>query len=239
MTEICGRPVAVVTGSSRGLGRGVAEQFLAAGWRVIGCSRGPASLDAADYEHAQVDLGDERQVRDWVRTVRRSYGRIDVLVANAALIPPPRLVVLTPGELLDAALRTNVSGVYYTCREVARVMAAQQSGRMVIIASAALTLHDEGTSVYSASKAAVTEMAKILAKELAPAGVTCNVVAPGMVENQAATEALGVAVMDNAVSRQAIKRYVTVDDVWNAVSFFSAPASSCVTGQVLYLGVVA
>ena len=239
MTGTSDSPVVVVTGSSRGLGRGVAEQFLTAGGQEIGCSRGPAAIDSGRYEHFQLDLGDERQVRDWLRSVRRSYGRVDALVANAALIPAPRHQILTAGDTLEQVLRTNVTGVYYACREAARVMATQRSGRIVVISSAAIALHDEGTSAYAASKAAVVEMTKILAKELAPAGVTCNVIAPGMVRTQAAKDALGTGVIDDAISRQTIKRYVTVDDIWNAISFFCSPASSCVTAQVLYLGVVA
>lgn len=231
-------PVMLITGTGRGIGRGLAEHFSGAGYRVVGCSRGPATWSAEGYEHAQVDVGSEAQVTAWVRSVRRAYGRIDVAVCNAGLAPAAQLLTMTSGAVLEDVLRTNVGGTFHVCREVAKVMMPRRAGRIVTVSSMAVGLHQEGTSVYAASKAAVVEMTKILAKELAPAGITCNVVAPSMLMTEAVA-ALGERVIAEALQKLTLKREVTLEELCNVVSFFAAPASGCITGQVVHMGLVA
>jgi 3-oxoacyl-[acyl-carrier protein] reductase len=101
----------------------------------------------------------------------------------------------------------------------------------------AVGLHEEGTSAYSASKSAVVEMTKILAKELAPLGVTCNVVAPSMIMTDA-VESLGETVIARALEKLTIKRTLTIEEIANVVLFLINPESRCVTGQVIHLGLV-
>ena len=231
------QPVMVITGTSKGIGRGLAESFVKKGYRVAGCSRGPATLELEGYQHAQVDVGDEKQVSKWVRSIRKAYQRVDVLVCNAGLAPATYLLATTPGKVLEPLLRTNISGTYYVCREIAKVMMLQRSGRIITVSSMAVGLHLEGTSAYSASKSAVVEMTKILAKELAPLGITCNVVAPSMIMTEA-VEALGEDVINRALEKLTIKRKLTIEEICNVISFFAAPESSCITGQVIHMGLV-
>jgi len=231
------RPVMAITGTSRGIGRGMAEYFVVKGYRVAGCSRGPATLDVEGYQHAQIDVSDEKHVRHWVRSIKRAFQRIDVLICNAGLAPAALLLTMTPGEVLEPVLRANISGTYYVCREVARVMMLQRSGRIITVSSMAVGLHEEGTSAYSASKSAVVEMTKILAKELAPLGITCNVMAPSMIMT-GAVEALGDTVAARAMDKLTIKRHLTIEEICNVVSFFAAPESGCITGQVIHMGLV-
>lgn len=227
----------IITGTSRGIGRGIVEYFLNEGYNVVGCSRGPATLEDAGYRHAQMDVSDEKQVCDWVRSIRRTFGRIDVAICNAGLAPAALPFALTPGQVLEPLLRTNICGTYYMCREAAKVMIAQRSGRIITISSMAVGLHEEGTSAYSASKSAIVEMTKILAKELAPSGVTCNVLAPSMIMTDA-VEALGDVVIARALEKLTIKRKLTMEEICSVVSFFIAPQSSCITGQVIHMGLV-
>ena len=229
--------VMVITGTSRGIGRGMVEHFVAKGHRVAGCGRGPATLEIKGYQHAQVDVGDENQVRKWIRSIKKAYQRIDVLVCNAGLAPAAQLLTMTSGEVLEPLLRTNICGTYYVCREVAKVMVLQRSGRIITVSSMAVGLHEEGTSAYSASKSAVVEMTKILAKELAPLGITCNVMAPSMIMTEA-VEALGEAVATRALEKLTIKRTLTIEEICNVVSFFATPESRCITGQVIHMGLV-
>jgi 3-oxoacyl-[acyl-carrier protein] reductase len=231
-------PVMLITGTGKGIGRGLAEHFAAAGYQVAGCSRGPAAWEAERYDHAQVDVGDEAQVTAWVRTLRRRYGRVDVAVCNAGLAPAAQLLTMTSGSVLEAVLRTNVGGTFYVCREVAKVMMPRRHGRIITLSSMAVGLHQEGTSAYAASKSAVVEMTKILAKELAPAGITCNVIAPSMYMTDAVA-ALGERVIAEALQKLTLKREVTLEELCNVVSFLAAPASGCITGQVLHMGLVA
>jgi 3-oxoacyl-[acyl-carrier protein] reductase len=230
-------PVMVITGTSRGIGRGMAEYFVGKGYRVAGCSRGPAALEIEGYQHAEVDVGDEEQVRDWIRSIKKAYQHIDVLVCNAGIPPSATALALTPGQHLNQVLRTNLAGTFYACREVAKAMMLQKRGRIITISSITADLHEEGTSVYSASKSAVTEMTKVLAKELAPMGITCNVVAPSLTTTDA-VEGLGEVVAARFLSKQTFKRVITIDEICNVVSFFAAPASGCITGQVVHMGLV-
>lgn len=231
------QPVMVITGTSKGIGHGIAKHFLAHGYCVAGCSRGDSTIEHENYVHFQVDISDEGQVRSWTRAVKNKFKRIDVLVCNAGLAPANLLMTMTSGTLLMGLLQTNIAGSYYVCREVSKVMLLQRNGRIITTSSMAVGLHEEGTSAYSASKAATVEMTKILAKELAPAGITCNVIAPSMLMTDAVHE-LGEEIIKRAISKLTIKRKVTIEEICNVVSFFSADESSCITGQVIHIGLV-
>lgn len=231
------QPVMVITGTSKGIGLEMARYFLAQGINVAGCSRSKATIEHENYFHSPVDIGDEGQVRIWVRAVKNRFKRIDVLVCNAGHAPANLLMTMTPGAVLMDLLQVNIAGSYYVCREVSKVMLLQRSGRIITISSMAVGLHEEGTSAYSASKSAIVEMTKVMAKELAPAGITCNVIAPSMLMTDA-VHALGEEVIQRALSKLTIKRPVTIEEVCNVVSFFSAAESGCVTGQVLHMGLV-
>jgi 3-oxoacyl-[acyl-carrier protein] reductase len=232
-----GRPVMLITGASRGMGRGIAEHFLARGYVVCGCARGPGTITTPGYEHETLDVGDAEKVRAWVRGVFRTHGRLDAAICNAGLAPAALLMTMTGPDVLDPVLRVNVAGTYNVCREAGRIMMSRGSGRIVTVSSMAVGLHEEGTSAYAASKSAVVEMTKILAKELAPSGVTCNVLAPSMYQTEAVA-ALGESVQARALDKLTIKRPVSLDEICNVVSFFLAPDSGCITGQVVHMGLV-
>lgn len=237
METVNDRPVMVITGTSRGIGRGMAEHFVAKGYRVLGCSRGPATLEMEGYHHTQVDVGDEHQVRSWVRHIKNDFNRIDVLVCNAGLVRSALLMTVTPGEVLETFLRTHVAGTYYVCREVSKIMILRKYGRIITVSSLGVPLHLEGTSAYSATKSAIVEMTKILAKELAPLGITCNVLGPALIMTEPA-QAMGQEWVDRLLEKQTIKRTVTIEEICNVVSFFAAPESGCITGQVINMGLV-
>lgn len=227
----------VITGTSRGIGRDMAARFVDKGYDVVGCSRGPATITSDGYSHYTVDVRDEGQVRQWIRSVKGVHGRIDILVCNAGLASAAQLFTLTSGETLEALLQTNIGGTYYVCREAAKVMIQQGVGRIITLSSMAVGLHEEGTSAYAATKSAVVEMTKILAKELASMGITCNVLAPSMYMTEA-VEALGENVIASALDKLTIKRKLTIEEICNVVSFFIAPESRCITGQVVHMGLV-
>lgn len=229
--------VAVVTGSSQGIGRGLALHFIEQGYRVEGCSRGEAPPLTGAYQHAKVDIRSEEEVRSWISDVGRRHGRIDVLVNNAG-VSMPALALMTSGASAEDALRTNVMGTFLVSREVARVMLRRKWGRIINISSMAAALHMPGTSAYAASKGAITEMSKVLARELAPFSITVNVVAPSIVETEMLAS-LGPEVVESCRQALAIKRLCTLDDISGVISFLASDAASYVTGQVLYLGYVA
>jgi 3-oxoacyl-[acyl-carrier protein] reductase len=230
------RKVALVTGASRGIGRGLVERFLADGYRVVGCSRGEAPAADDDYEHTRLDVAEEGAVRRWIGGVARSHGRIDVVVNNAGVLATSPALV-TPASTAEEVMRTNFLGAFLVSREAAKVMIRTGYGRIVNIASMACGAHMEGASAYAASKGAVIEYSKVLAKELSERNVTVNVVAPSIVETEM-LDKLGEEGSERSRRALTIKRNCTVEEIAHVVAFLASPHAGCLTGQVLYLGLV-
>lgn len=228
----------VITGTSKGMGKMLAAFFLAQGCRVFGCSRSAASIDNPAYTHQQLDITDEQQVMGWVRSIKRAAGRIDVLICNAADTSANKLVATTAGADLDRILQINFRGTFLVCREVTKIMMLQQYGRIINVSSMSAGLHEEGTAAYSASKSAVVEFTKVLAKEMARFQVTCNVVAPSVYLTEQVQENLGGDILKRAIEQLTIKRPLTDQDICHTVQFLAHPHSSQITGQVIYLGLV-
>lgn len=124
-------------------------------------------------------------------------------------------------------------------REVSKVMILRGYGRIITISSILTALHEEGTSAYSASKSAVTEMTKVAARELAPRGITCNVISPSMIMTDPAQAlAANGDWQQRMLAKQTIKRPLTMPEICHVVAFLAAPESGCITGQVISLGLV-
>lgn len=226
--------ILIVTGTSRGIGRGLAQHYLDQGDRVFGCSRAPATFEHERYEHTALDVADEQAVVAMVRRVDRAQGRIDGLINNAG-IAAMNPVLLSPAASAQAIFATNFHGTFLFCREVAKVMLRRRTGRIVNLTTVAKPLRLEGEALYAASKAAVENLTQVLARELGPAGITVNAVGPtpiptDLVKNVAEEKIAAL------LARQAIHRLGTIEDVAAVTDFFLAPRSSFVTGQVIYLG---
>ena len=231
--------VMVITGTSRGIGRGMAEYFADHGYIVEGCSRGESTLDAvANYQHTCLDVTSEASVRDWARQVKRRRGRVDVAVSNVGLVERGALTGLITLDSFRAYVETILIGSFLVCREFSKLMALQRIGRIVNVSSIMTELHAPGTAAYSSAKSGVVELTKVLARELAGSGVTCNVVSPSVVLTDSAL-AFGEDWMQSMIGMQTLKRQITVDELCNIVEFFAAPASACVTGQIIHTCLVA
>lgn len=229
--------VLLVTGSSRGIGLGIARYFIERGYEVCGCSRSEGALESPRYHHQRLDVSDEKAVRAWVTSVARDLGRIDVAVCNAGIVGSTLMMSVTPTSILDAFAAIHLRGVFLVCREVSKVMVRQRSGRIINLSSPAVAWHLSGAGAYAATKAGVEELTRVLATELAPAGVTCNIVRPGLVMTDPA-RAMGGEWAERLLDRQTIRRAVTVDEVCNVIDFFAAPTSSAITGQTLSMCLV-
>lgn len=229
------RPVMLVTGTSRGIGLGIARHFLDKGYIVEGCSRGKAAFEAPDYGHSQLDVGKESDVSSWVRAIKRRHDRIDVVINNAGFSPAASPALMTSGQILEEVFRTNTIGSYMVSREAALIMTKRRSGRIINVSSMAVGLHEEGTAAYSASKSAIVEFTRIMAKELAPLGITCNVIAPSMIMTKA-VEALGKEVISRALNKLTIKRTVTMEEICHVIEFLISPLGGIITGQVIHMG---
>lgn len=224
----------LITGTSKGIGHHLARHYLAAGWRVAGCSRSSASVDHPNYSHHQLDVNDEPAVVRMVRDVARQAGGIEALINNAGIAAMNHLLT-TPGTTATNIMSTNFTGSFLFLREVAKVMMRKKYGRIINFTTVAVPLQLEGEAVYAASKAAVETMTRIAARELGTANITVNAIGPSPILTD-----LIKAVPDSKIkallARQALPRLGTFDDVANVTDFLLAERSGGITGQVVYLG---
>lgn len=228
------RPVTLITGTSKGIGKFLAGHYLAAGHRVIGCSRSDTDWKPEGYEHYIADVADETQVKTLFFNIRKRYGKLDHLINNAGVASMNHFM-LTPVATVQRILNTNVVGTFLLCREAAKLMKKQQYGRIVNFSTVAVPLKLEGESVYAASKAAVISFTQVIARELAEFGITVNAVGPSPVQ----TDLIAAVPKDkiqNLLDRQAIRKFAEFEDVANVADFFLRKESAFVTGQVLFLG---
>jgi 3-oxoacyl-[acyl-carrier protein] reductase len=228
------QPVILITGTRRGIGRHLALHYLGRGFRVVGCSRQPADLDAEGYWHHCLDVGDEEAVRRLLAEVRERLGGLNALINNAG-IAAMNHALLTPMETVRSVLETNVAGTFLFCREAARLLRAARHARIVTVTTVAVPLRLEGEAIYAASKAAVEMLTRVLARELAPLGITCNAVGPTPIETDL-IRGVPREKIDRLLASQAIRRMGQPADVANVIDFFLRPESDFITGQVVYLG---
>ena len=226
-------PLALVTGTSRGIGKALALRLLAEGWSVEGCSRGEASVSHPAYAHARLDVTDEAAVVAHVAEVARRRGRIDGLVNNAGAAAM-NAFLLTPGAVAEAMMRVNYLGAFLLMREAAKVMVRQRSGSIVNLSTVAVPLDLEGEAAYVASKAAVEALTRVVAKELAPHGVRVNAVGPGPVDT-ALTRSVPREKLAALRARMGLSRDLSMEEVLDPIVGLLDPASS-VTGRILHVG---
>ncbi len=227
-------PVMLITGTSRGIGRALAEYYLVRGWTVYGCSRKKADLRDPHYRHFELSVSDENKVKGMFAALRKREGRLDVLVNNAG-IASMNHSMLTSMATAEAILNTNVLGPFLFSREAVKIMKKKRFGRIVNFATFAVPFKLEGEAIYAASKAAVLSLTEILAREYADFGVTVNAVAPPAVQTDLVA---GIAddKMQELLQRQAIHRFGRPEEVARVIDFFISPDNDMVTGQTVYLG---
>lgn len=226
--------VLLLTGARKGIGRYLAEHYVTHGYLVVGCSREPATYKHDNYYHFCADVTDEAAVESLFTEIRSRYGRLHVLINNAGIASMNHLL-LTPVSTAKKILETNVLGTFLFCREATKLMRKHKYGRIVNFSTVAAPLKLEGEAIYAASKAAVVNLTKIMAFELASFGITVNVVGPTPVKTDL-VRSVPQSKIDALITRQAVKRWGEFRDIANVIDFFIKPESDFVTGQVIYLG---
>jgi 3-oxoacyl-[acyl-carrier protein] reductase len=227
-------PVTLVTGARKGIGRYLAEHYVGQGHRVVGCSRQAIDWALPGYCHQTLDVADEQAVRQFVSGINRQFGRLDHVINNAG-VAAMNHALLTPASTVEKVLSTNVLGTFLFCREAAKLMSRARYGRIVNFSTVAVPLKLEGEAAYVASKAAVTALTEVLAREFAEFGITVNAVGPTPIDTDL-TRNVPRDKIERLIGRQAIRRLGTFEDVSNAVDFFLRKESGFITGQTLYLG---
>jgi 3-oxoacyl-[acyl-carrier protein] reductase len=232
---------ALVTGGSRGIGRGIALAFAAEGARVAVVYRGSqaaaeevagAVAQAGGVARAyQADVCDAAAAEACVKAVEADLGPIDILVNNAGVIHDD-LFVRLEREAWDAVLATNLGGTYNFCRALAYPMMRRRSGRIINISSVAAEHVNLGQTNYAASKGAINSFTRALAVELASRGVTVNAIAPGFIETDMSAAVRNKA-GDLVKKMIPMKRIGTPEDVARVAVFLASADSAYLTGQVL------
>ena len=227
--------VMLITGTSSGIGRFLAEYYSTKkNFQVIGCSRRKIE-SKCEVEHFCIDVTNEKSVKDMFKTIRTTYGRLDILI-NSASISAENYALLTPVETVQTVLETNVTGTIICCREASRLMQKKKFGRIVNISSVHVPLATPGTSTYGASKAAVTQFSKVMAREVFHSGITVNVLALSAVRNSGMVDNLPEETLSSILEATVSKKYLEVKDITHTLDFFISEKASMVTAQTLYLG---
>ena len=229
--------VALVTGSTRGIGRAIAEALAAAGARVAVVGRDLPRAERAATEIGRgakgfaCDVSDTAAVSALVTDVEASFGAIDILVNNAGLTKD-NLIMRLKDEDWDTVIDANLRGAFASIRAASRGMMKRRSGRIINISSVVGVIGNRGQANYAASKAGLIGLTKSVAKELASRNILCNAVAPGFIATDM-TAALGPE------QRQALERQIPLErlgspaDIASAVVFLASDHAAYITGQVL------
>ncbi len=233
--------IAVVTGASRGIGRGIALALAREGAQVSVNYHG--SKDRAEDVVAEIeknggkakaiqcDVSDHEKAKEFFSGIAKEFGRIDILVNNAG-ITKDNLIMMISDQDFDDVIRTNLSGTFNGIKFVTRPMMKQRSGRIINIASVAGVIGNAGQANYSASKAGVIGLTKTAAKELAARNITVNAIAPGFIATDM-TDKLSDKIKEEACKTIPLKEFGTVEDVAEAVVFLASDRARYITGQVL------
>jgi 3-oxoacyl-[acyl-carrier protein] reductase len=227
--------VALVTGSTRGIGREIATTLVGCGAKVAVVGR-----DLAKAEQVAEELGEARgfacdiavpaDVTMLVQTVEDAFGSCDILVNNAG-ITKDNLMLRMKDEDWDAVLDTNLRSAFVAIRAVQRGMMKRRWGRIINIASVVGIIGNKGQANYSASKAGLIGLSKSVAKELSSRNILCNVVAPGFIQTDM-TDAMAPEAVKALSEAIPLGRLGTTGDVAGMVAFLASEHAAYITGQV-------
>jgi 3-oxoacyl-[acyl-carrier protein] reductase len=236
-----GRPAALVTGASRGIGSAVAIRLAREGHAIAGCFTQPSP--AADKTRAQVesagaraffapcDVRDQAAVDEFVGRAEAELGPIGILVNNAGITRDKPVVLMAPADWQDV-IETNLTGTWNFCHSAGFRFAKRRDGVIVNISSVAGVYGHAGQGNYAAAKAGIIGLTKSMAKELGRLGIRVNVVAPGFIATDM-TDELPAKVRAQALESIPLRRFGEAGEVADLVAFLSSDQARYITGQVI------
>lgn len=231
---------AIVTGASRGLGKGIALRLAQEGADIACVARSVESAQPTvdeikalgrEAKAYGVDVSDEAAVTAAVEAIAGDFGGVDILVNNAGINRDGLLARMSADDW-DAVVDTNLKGAFFWCKPVTRLMAKQRAGRIINMSSIIGLMGNAGQANYAASKAGLIGFTKSVAREFASRGITANVICPGFIETDM-TAALPEKVQQDILSRVPLGRMGQVEDVAGLVAFLSGPDAAYMTAQVI------
>lgn len=235
--------VIVVTGASRGIGRGIAVALAAPNHEVIvnyqsGREAAEETAEAIEAKGAApylypFNVADAEAVKESFKEIIKTHGRVDVLVNNAGITRDNIIPLMKPDEW-DDVLNTNLKSFFLCSQAVVKPMMRQKYGRIVNITSVVGVTGNPGQSNYSAAKAGIIGFTRSLARELISRNITVNAVAPGFIETDM-TRSLPEKARESLLSQIPAARFGTPEDVAAAVEFLTSPGAGYITGQVIHV----
>ncbi|APD05743.1 3-oxoacyl-[acyl-carrier-protein] reductase [Flavobacteriaceae bacterium UJ101] len=233
----------IITGATRGIGKGIAEIFVKQGANV-------AFTFASSVEKAKIveeellkygtkvkgyqsNAADFDAAQELIKTILDEFGSIDVLINNAG-ITKDNLLMRMKKEDWDQVIKVNLDSVFNMTKAVLRPMLKQRKGSIINMASVVGVKGNAGQANYSASKAGIIGFSKSIAQELGSRDIRCNVIAPGFIETEM-TEVLDANVKEEWIENIPLKRGGTPEDIANACIFYASDMSAYVTGDVMHV----
>ena len=233
--DLSGR-VALVTGSTRGIGREIAATLATCGARVAVVGRDTsrateaAMMMGSDARGYAADVSDTAQVTSLVESVERDFGSLDILVNNAG-VTKDNILLRLKDEDWDTVLSANLRGAFASVRAAARGMMKRRWGRIINISSIVGLIGNKGQSNYAASKAGLIGLTKSVAKEFASRNILANVIAPGFIETDM-TSAMSAEARATLTAQIPLERLGTPKDIAGVAAFLSSEHAAYITGQV-------
>ena len=234
--------VALVTGATRGIGRGVALQLASQGAVVVGTATSEAGAQAINASLAAagamgagavLDVNDGEAIIDLIERTQKERGALSILINNAGITRDSLLLRMKDDDW-DSVLDTDLKSVFRLSRAVLRGMIKGRSGRIVSIASVVASIGNAGQANYAAAKAGISGFTRALAREVASRNITVNCVAPGFIETDM-TRSLGPEQQQALLKTIPLGRLGTPEDVAAAVAFLVSPGAGYITGSTIHI----
>ena len=234
--------IALITGTSRGIGKAIALKLGKDGATVIGTATTDEGVKSISNYLSEagikgkgiiLNVNDTDQIRNLFTEIRKEFGEITILVNNAG-ITRDDLLVRMKDEKWDEVIGTNLKAIFRLSREVLRSMMMARSGRIINIASIVGSTGNAGQSNYAAAKAGILGLSKSLAREVGSRNITINCVAPGFVDTDM-TRALSEKQQQDLLQHVPLKRLGEPEDIASAVAFLASPSAGYITGATLHV----
>jgi 3-oxoacyl-[acyl-carrier protein] reductase len=228
-------PCILITGTTRGLGLALAQEYLRAGERVAGCARGGAAIEHSNYHHFSLDVGDESSIAKMFAGLS-TLKLVPRLLVNNAGLNHMRLAALTSEVAARRILDTNLLGAFLICRETLKTMQRHRFGRIVNLCSVSVPLATVGNTLYNASKAALDAMGHTLANECRAYDITVNSLGLSLVAQTGMADAISERAVAELRTHLLKPASLETAEIVAAINFFSSPEARNITGQMLYFG---
>lgn len=231
--------VALVTGTSRGIGRAIAETLADHGAKVVGTSTSESGVEVINAYLGNKGKGlllsviDTNSIERVIEKVRIEFGAVDILINNAGITRDNILLRMKESEWSDI-LDTNLTSIFRLSKAVMRAMMKKRMGRIITIGSVVGTMGNVGQGNYAAAKAGLIGFSKSLAREVASRGITVNVVAPGFIETDM-TRRLNKNQRASILAEVPIGRFGNPQEIANAVAFLASDEAAYITGETLHV----